>query len=138
MLERHSLAADSLHNWSSLISHIQRFVGVGKMSYTDLMSYSGFFSIPFTRARPMVVFCSNRFPSKPTSFFFLIATALVIRVCSSPCGTSSLTSYIWRCFDAELNLLLVIHPSQSRPCVSVPTKSLVLVLSSYNYFDFTD
>ena len=128
MLERRSLP-HSLHNGFSLNFQVQRFVGVGYVSYTELMAKRILLDSIFQSISHGSFL--DRTDSNPSQLpLFFLATALVIRVSSLPCRTSPWTSSLWHCFDAEVNLLLVIHPCSSRPFGTVTMMSLCVSLSS--------
>ena len=108
--------------------HVRRCVRVGNMSHTELLANRILIDF-FLWARPMVVLCSNWFHLSQLPCFFW-ASNLVIRGFSLPCQTSSWSSSLCRCFEAELDLLIMLCPIPSRPCVTVLMMLLYRSLSS--------
>ena len=124
-----ALLPPNLHDGSSLNFHVQRLVGVGSTSYTELIAKRILLVSIFHRS------CHDTFLARIDSHLsqlpcFFWTTALVMRASSSPCLTSFWTSSLRSWLDAELNRLLVMQPSPNRPCVTVPIISLCLSLYS--------
>ena len=86
-----ALFPHSLHHGSSLNFHVQRFVGVGNMSYTELMAKRIVLDSIFqSSSHGSFLAQTDSHLSQLPCFFW--ATALVKRASSSPCRTSSWTS----------------------------------------------
>ena len=127
-----ALLPHNLYSGSSLIFHVHRLVRVGNISYRELIAKRIFLVSILQSLFHGIVFARTDSHLRQL-LCFLWATALVMRASSSPCRISSWTNSRRCCLNVELNLLQVMHPSPSHPCVKDPMMSLCLSRSSANF-----